>query len=524
MNKIELLLALLGVVAAVVWLAGRLGVPYPIFLLLAGLGLGFAPGLPEVELDPDVIFLVFLPPLIHAAAWSFSPRHLKQHAKTVGVLAIGLVLATMGLVAVVAHALVPGLPWAAAFVLGAVVSPTDTVAATAVFRRIGVPERIVTLVEGESLINDGTSLVLYRTALGALTAGAFALEDAARDLLLVGTGGAAFGLAVAWLVRYARKRIEDPLIEITATLLTPYLAFLPAEHLRLSGILAAVAAGLYLGWHQGQDFSPNTRLQAASFWSVLVFVLESLLFVLIGFQVPATVERLGDAPAGTLALAALAVAGTTAAVRLVFALLTVPLPMRERAIVGWSGMRGAVSLAAALAIPLSAPAQPQIVFLTVTTIGLTLVVQGLTLPLLVRLLRIEEPPPGAREKALARFRTTEAALGRIADLSFEDGDVDQPIVERAREMYTERARQLTGDCREGVPPRSRADVEAWTRMRKQLLAVERSALLGLREEGRISLAVLREVERDLDLEEERLSRTAVPRRPPQPDREPEPVA
>ncbi len=521
MTDIELLLALLGVVAGVVWLAGRIGVPYPIFLLLAGLGIGFLPGLPDVKIEPDVIFLVFLPPLIHAAAWQTSVRQLKSNARTVTVLAVLLVGATMGGVAVVAHAIVPDFSWAAAFVLGAIVAPTDTVAATAIFRRIGVPERIVYLVEGESLINDGTSLVLYRTALTALAAGTFAAGDALLALVLVGTGGAAFGLLVAWLVRHARRRIEDPLVEITVTLLTPFLAYVPAEELGLSGILAVVSSGLFLGYSQAQDFTPNTRLQAYGFWSVTTFVLESLLFILIGLQFPGALDELGDEAIGTLLLAVLGVAGAVVLIRMAFALAAVQLPMRERAVVGWAGMRGAVSLAAALAVPAEADGQAAILFLTLTTIGLTLILQGLTLPLLINALRVEEPAGSAREKALARFRTTESALGRIADLAFEDGDgFSDSTVERAREMYTERVRQLTGDCREGVPPRSEADVEAWTRLRGQLVDVERAALLELRDEGRISLSVLRDVERDLDLEQERLSRSAMPRQPQAPESAP----
>ncbi|HEX8104802.1 MAG TPA: Na+/H+ antiporter [Solirubrobacteraceae bacterium] len=521
MNEIELLLALLGVIAAIVWLAGKVNVPYPIFLLLAGIGIGFLPGLPDLTLDPDVIFLVFLPPLIHAAAWQSSPKSLKRNARTISVLAIALVGATMAVVAVVAHAIVSDLSWAAAFVLGAIVSPTDTVAATAIFRRIGVPERVVGLVEGESLINDGTSLVLYRTALAALTAGTFAVGEAALDLLVVGLGGALFGLGIAWLVREARRRIDDPLIEITVTLLTPYLAFLPAEELGLSGILAAVSSGLYLGWRQGLDLNPTTRLQALGFWGVLTFVLESLLFVLIGLQFPGTLDRLGGEATGTLIAAALGIALAATVVRMAFALTAVPLPVKERAVVGWAGMRGAVSLAAALAVPVEAPGQPLILFLTLTTIGITLVAQGLTLPYLIRVLRLEEEAPGMREKALARFRTTEAALAQIADLSFAEDSAPAQAVERAREMYTERARQLTGDCREGVPPRSQADVAAWTKLRKHLLGIERAALIELRDEGRISLTVVREVERDLDLEEERLMRTAPPRREPA-ERRPEP--
>ena len=524
MSDIEVLLALLGVVAGVVWLAGRLGVPYPIFLLLSGLGIGFLPGLPDVRIEPEVIFLVFLPPLIHAAAWQTSVRQLKQNAPTVSILAILLVGATMGGVALVAHTLVPDLNWAAAFVLGAIVAPTDTVAATAVFRRIGVPERIVSLVEGESLINDGSALVLYRTALTALAAGTFAPGEAAVDLLAVGLGGAAFGLGVAWIIRQARKRIEDPLVEITVTLLTPFLAYLPAEDLLgVSGILAVVASGLYLGWHSANDFSPNTRLQAYGFWSVTTFVLESLLFILIGLQFPNALAELEDQTVGSLLLAVGGVTVAVIAIRMVFALAVVRLPAGERAVVGWAGMRGAVSLAAALAVPADAPGQAAILFLTLTTIGITLILQGLTLPVLIARLGITEEAGGAREKALARFRTTEAALGRIADLSFErDDDIADTTVERAREMYTERVRQLTGDCREGVPGRSESDQAAWTRLRRQLLRVERSALLELRDEGRITLAALREVEQDLDLEEARLSRTPAPRPPapaPEPSRE-----
>jgi CPA1 family monovalent cation:H+ antiporter len=523
MTDVELLLALLGVVAAIVWLAGRLGVPYPIFLILAGLGIGFVPGLPSVELEPEIIFLVFLPPLIHAAAWQTSPRHLKRNAKPVAILAVGLVGATMAAVAVVAHALVPDLSWAAAFVLGAIVSPTDTVAATAVFRRIGVPERIVYLVEGESLINDGTSLVLYRTALGALTAGTFALGEAGLDLLVVGTGGAAFGLAVAWVVRQVRMRIDDPLVEITVTLLTPFLAYAPAEELlHVSGILAVVSSGLYLGYHAAEDIAPQTRLQAYGFWAVTTFVLESLLFILIGLQFPGALERLGPESLGTLLLAAAGVSGAVIVVRMAFALAAVPLPLRERAIVGWAGMRGAVSLAAALAVPGDAAGQAAILFLTLMTIGITLILQGLTLPLLIARLGILPPVGSAAEKARIRFRTTEAALGHIADLSFDhDDDIRDSTVERAREMYTERVRQLTGDCREGVPARSDDDRAAWAAMRRRLLEVERRALLDLRDEGRVSVAAIRDVERDLDLEEERLARTPVVRPPiaPEPPRE-----
>ena len=231
MDDIEILLALLAVAAGAVWVARALEIPYPFLLVLAGVGVGYLPGVSEIEVAPDVIFLVFLPPLLHAAGWISSPRHLRTYATGVTLLAGVLVLLTTGAVAVVAHAVIPGLSWGAAFVLGAIVSATDTVAATAVFRRLGVPERVVALVEGESLVNDGTALVLYRTAVPAAVAGAFSLGDAVHDFLLVGTGGAAFGLALGWLVRRLRRRIDDDLIEITVTLLTAYIAFIGAEEL-----------------------------------------------------------------------------------------------------------------------------------------------------------------------------------------------------------------------------------------------------------------------------------------------------
>jgi CPA1 family monovalent cation:H+ antiporter len=528
MSEIELLLGLLGVVAVISWLAQKLGLPYPIFLVLAGLAIGWVPGLPELVIDPDVILLVFLPPLVHAAAWSASPRRLRAHARTVGLLAVALVGATMAGVAVVARAVVPELSWGSAFVLGAIVSPTDTVAATAIFRRLGVPERVVSLVEGESLLNDGSGLVLYRIAVAAVVSGAFSLAEAGRDLLLVGAGGALLGLLVAAAVRAFRQRVDDPVIEITVTLLTPYLAFLPAESLHLSGVLAAVSSGLYLGWRSAEDFTASTRMQAVAFWSVLIFVFESVLFILIGLQVPSVLERLGGEPAGRLAVAAIAVSGAVIAIRLAFVLGVgeiesvldrrrgVPsLDRRERTVVAWSGMRGAVSLAAALAVPFATaagspfPQRELILFLTLAVIGVTLLLQGLTMPLVVRGLGVEENRSSARGKAMARFRTVQAALDRVSDMSFER-DAPQPALERAREMYATRAQQLSGTCREGVPDSADSDVAAWTDLRRHLLGVERAALIELRNEGRVGLGVMREVERDLDLEEARLDRVAVP--------------
>ena len=524
-HELELLIGLLAVVALGAWLGRIAHLPYPIVLMAAGLAIGFVPGLPRLELDPDLIFLLFLPPLIHAAALQSSPRHLRRDARPIALLAIGVVLITMAGVAVVAHAVLDGLSWPAAWVLGAILSPTDTVAATAVFRRLGVPERVVTLVEGESLLNDGVALVAYRIAVVAAVTGSFSPAEAARDLLIVGAGGAVVGLAVAWVIGHVRRRLDDPMIEITISLLTPYLCWIPAEELGLSGVLAVVSSGLYLGWKGPELFSPGTRLQAYPFWRVLTFLLESLLFILIGLQVPGVLDRLSGQSPLALAGGAALVAATVMAVRFVFPFTVghldevlerrrgqrrAPLSSRERALIGWSGRRGAVSLAAALAIPQGAlataplPERDLLLFLTLATIGATLVVQGLTLPALVRRLGIEEEQGGdERKRAMARFRTIEAALGRIGELSFES-DMPTAVVERARGMYTSRARQITGLCRIGVPATDTRDERAWRELRLELLEVERARLLELRNEGALSAKVVSEVEEELDMEEARL--------------------
>ncbi|HSD80609.1 MAG TPA: Na+/H+ antiporter, partial [Solirubrobacteraceae bacterium] len=494
-NDLEFLIGLLGAVALFAWLAQAAGLPYPIVLFAAGISLGYVPGLPAVHLDPDIIFLVFLPPLVHAAAYATSITTLRRDAGPISVLAIGGVAATVAAVAVVAHALVDGLSWEMAFVLGAAVAPTDTVAATSIFRRMGVPERVTSIVEGESLVNDGIALVLYRIAAAAATSGAFSLLDGAGELLLTGAGGAAVGLIVGYAIAWVRRRLDDPMIEITLTLVTPYLAYVPAEELHLSGILAAVTSGLYLGHLEPELFSPTTRLQARSFWAVLVFILESLLFILIGLQLPDVLDALQGVSAGDIALWSAAVSGAVIAVRLAVALAargSPPVTRGERIAIGWSGMRGAVSLGAALAIPLTTdaggalPGRDLVLVLTMAVIGVTLVLQGLTLPRLVGRLGICETVTSERRIAMARFRTVEAALMRIAELGRRDDGVPADVVERARTMYANRARQIAGLCRAGVPVDEEGNEDAWRRLRRELLEVERASLLQLRDQGEVT--------------------------------------
>ena len=286
---------LLVAVAGLVLLSDVFAVPYPIFLVLGGLSLGFVPGMPELELEPDLVLLIFLPPLLYSAAFFSSLRDLKANIRPIGLLSVGLVALTTVVVAGVAHWIV-GLSWPVAFVLGAIVSPTDPVAATAIAERLGVPRRIVTVLEGESLINDGSALVLYQTARAvAVGSVAFSFLELGLRFVVGVVVGVAIGLLVGYVVAAVRRRVENPLVEITISLFTGYAAYLPAEELGIigipaSGILAAVTAGLYLGWHAPRLTSPSTRLQAFALWEVLTFMLNSLLFILIGLQLPTILE------------------------------------------------------------------------------------------------------------------------------------------------------------------------------------------------------------------------------------------
>ena len=313
------------------------------------------PGLPEVRVDPEVVFLVFLPPLLASAGFYSSPRELRAELRPLTFLAVGLVLATMGGVAVAAHALIDGLSWPAAFVLGAVVAPTDPVAATATFSRMHVPERVGLLVEGEAMVNDATALVAFRVALAAAIAGSFSVADAALDFVVSAVAGVAIGLAAGWIEVHVLRKLDDRPLSILLSLLFPYAAYVAAEEAHVSGVLAAVVCGLYLGWFAHETFNADTRLSASAFWEVLVFGLNALLFLLLGLQFPAIVDdaRAGDS-FGTLLLTALALAAVVVLIRLVGVFL--PLTRtgdgwRERLVIAWSGMRGAISLAAALSVP-----------------------------------------------------------------------------------------------------------------------------------------------------------------------------
>jgi CPA1 family monovalent cation:H+ antiporter len=518
-------LAVLATVLVLIVLADRLDLPYPILLVLGGLGLGFGPGVPNVRLNPDVVLLIVLPPLLYSSAFFSSLRELRTNLRSISLLAIGVVLATMGVVAVVAHAIIPGMSWEAAFVLGAVVSPTDPVAASAILQRLSVPRRVVTVVEGESLINDATALVAYRVALAAAVSGSFSLLDAGGRFVLNVVVGAAIGLAVGWVVAQLRRSIENPPVEMAISISTAYFAYLPAEALGVSGVIAAATVGVYLGWRAPKLISPSTRLQVYGVWEVTVFFLNSLLFVLIGLQLPSILDGLSGRSAGDLVLYAAAVSGAVILTRLASAPFVAYLPrylfprIRERdpypswqevVIVAWNGMRGAVSLAAALALPLTTdagqpfPDRDLIIFLTFSVILVTLLVQGLSLPVLIRKLDVHDDGE-VRAESKARLKAAKAAMARLDELRDEEWTRDETI-ERMRAMYEYRSRRFRSrfvdDGEDDTDYDDRS--QRYQRAVREVLQAQRAAIIEMRNAGTISSETMHRIERDLDLEDSRL--------------------
>lgn len=523
MSKLELIIGLVFAAAVLTGLARRLDLPYPVVLVLGGLALGLVPGLPSARLRPDLVFLIFLPPLVYSAALQSSTQQLRANARPIGTLAIGLVLATVLTVAAVAH-VVAGLGWGPAFVLGAVLGPTDQVAATAILRRVGAPDRIATILEGEALINDGTGLTVYKLAVSAAAGGSFALADGVGRFVVIAAGGVAIGVVAGWISTEIRRRIDEPTVETSISLLTAFLAYLPAERVGVSGILAAVAAGLYVGQRSEAVLSATTRLQTLAFWEVITFLLDSVLFLLIGLQLPGILDAVHISPVGALgevlgvvgALAAVRVAwmfAASGAVRLFDPRRHEPqrLSRGEQLILGVTGMRGAISLAAALAIPLTAggapfPDRAEVIFLTYCAILITLVAPSLTLPKLLRHLGLAETETVHREEQFALVQLAQAALARLEQAAERDEAPDAAI-EQLRQRYEARIQRLEPliDGRAGSNPA--ADPIGWTRLRRAVIETERHRLNQLRREGKISEEAARHLRRDLDLEESRISHT-----------------
>jgi len=519
MDLLEVVLFLLLCSVALGWVARRLNFPYPIALVFGGAALGFLPELPQFPFDPQFILVLVLPPILYQAALLTSWRDFRASVRPIGLLAVGLVIATTLAVGAALKFVVPDIPWAAAFVLGAIVSPPDAVAATAILSRLNVPRRVVTILEGESLVNDASGLVLYKFAVAAVLTGTFSLVDASAQFVGVAIGGVIVGVLLGRFFVFIHRHLGDVFIEVLMTLSVPYITYILAEALHVSGVLAVVAAGLVRGRYSPEIVSAEMRIIARSVWNLLVFLLTSLVFILIGLQLSGIVGRLTGYSASELVLYGILVSAVAIAVRFAWIYPATYLPrmvsagLRERDpapaeaelfIMSWCGMRGIVSLAAALALPLALeggapfPGRDLIIFLTFVVIAVTLVVQGLSLALLIRTLRVGTDWSEHEEEQHARFALGKAAIAAIDQLA-EKESVPADMAERIRAEFAEKVRI--------APPGGHvlsggADVAK--RLRGAAIRAERQELIRIWRENKISDDVLHRLEEDLDYQESRL--------------------
>ncbi len=505
MSQFELVVLLLTAAVPLVLLARKINVAYPIVLVLAGLVLGFIPGLPQAKLPPEIILVIFLPPLLFWETITAPTRAFKAFAQPILRLAVGLVLVTTASVAWVAHAVIPNLPWAAAFVFGAIVAPTDEVAFTPVAERFGIPLRVVAIVEGESLLNDATALVIYAVAVEAIVHSAFVWWHAGLLLVVAVAGSVAIGIVVGFVIVRAYALVREPMLVALLSLLGGYLAYIPAQHLGLSGVLATVTAALYASKRSSTELQPAARVLTRGAWSVLIFVLNTTIFILVGTQLGPLVRGVHDAPLGLVVLAIVAINAVIVVVRLVWMMgVAWPIdrfirdfeehpPWRNYLLTAWCGMRGGVSLAAALAIPFTLdnhapfPHRNLLIVLTYSVILVTLVGQGATLPLVIRALHIPDDDTEAREERAARREMTETSLRRLDELVAE-GTIGEKIADRVKRRLGKSRNASSTATRDAV-----YDAE------ERVLRFQHEVLLAMRDRGEVENTVVRHLETNLDL-------------------------
>lgn len=530
-QAIELVfLLLLLFVVAFGTLARKLQIPYPIVLVIAGGLLGFVPGIPRVALNPDVIFFVILPPLLYAAAWVTSWREFSRNMVSILFLAFGLVTATVLGVAHGAPWLFPGFDWKLGLVLGAIVAPTDAIAATSIAERVKMPRSITDIIEGESLVNDASGLLALEFGIAMIVRNETpTLAAGALRLAYLTFGGLAVGLIIGWIVARIERRIDDGPIEIAISILVPYAAYLTADRLRASGVLAVVACGLYLSRRSSGFFSPGVRLQAWAVWDALDFILNGLVFVLIGLQLPYVLAGIHDYSRGALILYGVLFSAMVIALRLFWIfpgayvshwIRTRLLHQRREApparailVVGWTGMRGVIALAAAIALPQTLadgspfPQRNLIIFLAFCVIFVTLVLQGLTLPWLVRVLGVADPAGANVEEAEARREILETALTYLDEERKKDAEEYSPIYDDLSGHYRHRLTDVIGEenPENDISPEHH---ERLSRISRDLLQLERRCAVRLRNDGRINDETLRDLEHELDLRETRTDHVA----------------
>ncbi len=528
------LLGLLVAAVAISALARRYGLSAPLILVVAGLAVSFIPGVPDYTLDPEVALLLFLPPLLYSAALESSYLGIRANIRPIGLLSVGAVLFTTTLVGLTVYAVLPELGLPLSFALGAIVAPPDAVAAMSIGRRVGLPRRLVTILAGESLVNDATALTAYRVAVGAALGGGFSLLSGLGQFLLAAVGGVGIGLALAYLVTLVNRMLRDPLVENTTALLTPFVAYLAAEnqYVHTSGVLSVVVAGLFIGHRSSRQSSYGARLQSRSLWRMVDFLLESVVFGLIGLQLRSVVGAVGGGAqsSGRLLWAAVAVTAVVIVGRFVWVFPATYLPRRfshriaERDpsppwqgpfVLSWADMRGVVSLAAAFGLPLTVddgtplPGRDIVVFITFVVVITTLVLQGFTLPGLIRRLGIVGTETAADNlaEAGAQQSAADAAVARLDELlAGGEDEVPDDVVARLRERAELRALQAWERLGASGPDRAETPQDAYRRLRREMLAVERTMFVELRDAGRIDDEVLRRVQEELDLEEAILAR------------------
>ena len=523
LGETELILICLVVVALLAIVARRTRIPHPILLTIGGVVLALIPGLPEIHLEPELVFNLFLPPLLYPAAVYTSWRDFRTNLRPILLMATVLVLITMAATASLFPALT-GLPLAVGFVFGALISPPDAVAALSFTQNLRVPRKIIVILEGESLVNDATSFISFRFAVAAVMTGSFSLGHASLQFLFVAVGGVCVGLAVGWLATQVQKRLDDPPVQTMFSLLTPYLAYFSGERLHVSGILAVVIAGMYYGWRVPRILSGRMRLQAVPVWEMVLFILNGILFMLIGLQLPQVIRALPPGSAFQVATLAVLVLLVIVLVRFgwIFAATYLPrffsrtlrrknrIPWQQTALMAWTGMRGADSLAGALAIPFLLPngepfpGRNLILLVTFCVIFATLVLQGLTLAPLVRWLGIEDDHATEKEETLARLKANEAALAHVEEMEALHR-TNPKTAERLRAEYVDRIQQLRG---EGPPEKTvrRLFSRDFEDLAREALETERETVIGLRNDEVISDQALRRIQRDIDLAEARLHR------------------
>ncbi len=526
MENTAIIIMLLFGVAFIGILSNKYRFPLPIALVLCGVCISIIPGLPVIALSPDVVFIIFLPPLLYAAAWNTSWHDFKANLRPIGLAAVGLVIFTTVLVALAAHWLIPDISWPAAFLIGAIVSPPDAVAATSITKGLGLDPRMITILEGESLVNDASGLVAYKYALTAITAGNFMLWQAGMNFFIVATAGAAIGVAIGYIMYLVHKKfVCDPIVEATFTFLTPFASYLLAEYFHCSGVLAVVATGLYLSFQSGEIFTHQSRIMIYSVWEVVIFILNGLIFVLIGLQLRSIIAGISDYSTGSLIVYGLVTSFVVILVRFIWVVPAALIPrylskrIREKerfdkrnlVVFGWAGMRGVVSMAAAMALPLTLPdgsAFPHrnlIVYLSFCVILSTLVVLGLSLPWVIHKMKLK-PYSIASEEYEVRTNVVTNTINHIEEnLSLLQGELLHNIKSKYEVKYNRLQRtDLPANYFGNGQTLAGNIFNQFTQLQIDLIGVERKSLEQLHRKGQASEEILRKIERELDLEETRL--------------------